>query len=376
MSLRQLRSLAAAVAAAVVSALPGTLAHAQGQPEILIGALLPLTGPAAPVGLEQQQGVQFAVDRANAAGGIRGRKVKAIFEDSQAKPDVALLSFNRLADLENVPVIITAFSSVTLAIAPLATRKKVVLINPAAQSNKLENASPYLFNTIPLVKDETSAITNYLVNSLHKKTAAIVYENVAAGIDGRDDFKKAFEKLGGKVVAEEPVEFGLTNYRPTLLKVAAAKPDVAFIVITQGHPTFVEQAAQVPGFPVGAGTTFVNPLCCYAGSAGWYQSAIKSGIPPELEKEFNTRFGTKSMGFFAREYFNSTNVALKAIDHLLGKGQALNGENLRAAIFEVKKFGSDIANITFDKTNTAARGVDIQQYTADSRKILATEEAK
>jgi len=74
MPLRQLRSLAAAVAAAVVSALPGTLAHAQGQPEILIGALLPLTGPAAPVGLEQQQGVQFAVDRANAAGGRRSSR--------------------------------------------------------------------------------------------------------------------------------------------------------------------------------------------------------------------------------------------------------------------------------------------------------------
>ena len=344
--------------------------------DIVIGALLPLTGPAAPVGLEQQQGVQFAVDRLNAAGGIRGRKVTVQYEDSQGKPDVGVLSFNKLVDLHNVPVVMTAFSSVSLAIAPLATRKKVVVVNPAAQSNKLGDASPYLFNTIPLVRDETGAITNYLLKTLNKKTAAIVYENAAAGIDGKDDFKRLFEAGGGKVIAEEPVEFGQTNYRPTLLKAAAAKPDIVFTVITQGHPTYVEQAAQIPNFPVGAGTTFVSPLCCYPGSAGWYQSAIKSGIAPELEKEFDAKYKTKAMGFFAREYFNSTDMSLKAIAHVLTKGGALNGEAVRNAIFEIKNFGSSVTTISFDKTNTAARGVEIQQYAADSRKVVAVEGAK
>lgn len=344
--------------------------------DITIGALLPLTGPAAPVGLEEQQGVQFAVDRANAAGGIRGHKVKVLYEDSQGKPDVGVLSFNKLTDLNNVPVVITAFSSVSLATAPLATRKKVLVINPAAQSNKLRDASPYLFNTIPLVGDETGAIANYLVKTLGKKTAAIVYENAAAGIDGKDDFKKAFEALGGKIVAEEPVEFGQTNYRPTLLKAAAAKPDVVFTVITQGHPTYVEQAGQIPNFPVGAGTTFVSPLCCYPASAGWYQSVIKSGISPEVEKAFDEQFKTKNMGFYAREYFNSTNIALKAIDHVLAKGGPVTGEALRNAIFEIKNFGSSVANISFDKTNTAKRGVEIIQYTPDSKKVLAVEEPK
>jgi len=350
-----------------------TAAHAQ---DIAIGALLPLTGPAAPVGLEEQQGVQFAVDRANAAGGIRQRKVTVLYEDSQGKPDVGVLSFNKLVDLNNVPVVMTAFSSISLAIAPLATRKKVLVINAAAQSNKLANASPYLFNTIPLVENETGAITNYLVKTLNKKTAAIVYENAAAGIDGKDDFKKSFEALGGKILAEEPVEFGQTNYRPTLLKVASVKPDLVFVVITQGHPTYVEQTAQIPNFPVGAGTTFVSPLCCYAGSAGWYQSSIKSGISPELEKEFNDKFKTKNMGFYAREYFNSTNIALKAIEHVLAKGGTLSGEAVRSAVLEIKEFGSSVTTISFAKSNTAVRGVEIQQYGTDSRKVLAVEEGK
>ncbi|MBE7522071.1 MAG: amino acid ABC transporter substrate-binding protein [Burkholderiales bacterium] len=374
MSSRTIRMLATGLAlAGMTVAFP---ALAQSRPDIVIGALLPLTGPPAPVGLEQQQGVQFAVDRVNARGGLHGHKVRVAYEDSQGKPDVAVLSFNRLLDLENVPLAITAFSSVSLAIAPIATRRKVVLLNAAAQSNKLENASPFLFNTIPLVKDETGAITNYLYRTLGKKTAAVIYENVAAGIDGKDDFKRSFEALGGKVLAEEPVEFGLTNYRPTLLKAAAAKPDVVFVVITQGHPTFVEQAAQTPGLPVVAGTTFVNPLCCYAGSAGWYQSAIKSDIAPEIRGAFVSRYKTKDMGFFAREYFNATDIGLQAIDHVLAQGKPVTGEAVRDAIFAIKTFRSSVGDVTFDRSNTAKRGVEIQQYAADSRKVLAVEGAK
>jgi branched-chain amino acid transport system substrate-binding protein len=124
------RRIFAGAAAILASFTLSSIASAQ---EIVIGALLPLTGPAAPIGLEEQQGIEFAVDKINAAGGVRGRKIKIMYEDSQGKPDVGVLAFNKLVDLHNVPAVMTAFSSVSLAIAPLATRKKVLVINPAAQ---------------------------------------------------------------------------------------------------------------------------------------------------------------------------------------------------------------------------------------------------
>jgi hypothetical protein len=108
MSVRPLRAFAR------VAALSASLTvswAASAQQELVMGALLPLTGPAASIGLDQQQGIQFAIDKVNADGGIRGRKVNIIFEDSQAKPDVGVLSFNRLVDLRHVPAVMTAFSS-------------------------------------------------------------------------------------------------------------------------------------------------------------------------------------------------------------------------------------------------------------------------
>ena len=360
------------MAAALVAIAPKTL---QAQ-ELQIGAILPLTGPAAPIGLDQQQGVQFAVDNVNAAGGLHGHKVSVLYEDSQAKPDVGVLSFNKLVDLNNVPAVISAFSSVSLAIAPLATRKKVLIFNAGAQSNQLANASPYLFNTIPLVKDETAVLVRYVVEKLGMKTAAIIYENAAAGVDGKEDFKKAFEALGGKILAEEPTEFGQTNYRPSLLKVASVKPDFMYLVMTQDLRPFVDQVSQIPGLPMGVGTTFMRTAFGYPASVGWVQSAIKSDFAPDLEKEFKEKYKGTEVPFFSREYYNAANVVMKAMDYLLEKNKPITGEALQAAIFEIKTFGTSVAQVTFDKSNTAVRGLEIYQYTKDERKVVAVEAQK
>ncbi|PWV98824.1 branched-chain amino acid transport system substrate-binding protein [Hoeflea marina] len=342
--------------------------------ELVLGALLPLTGPAAPIGIEEQQGVQFAIDQVNAKGGLNGVPVRIVFDDSQGKPDQAVLAFNRMADLQDVPAMITAFSSISLAIAPLATRRELLVVNPAAQTDKLENASPYLLNTIPLVKDEAQVLAKYATANIGKN-AAIVYENAAAGIDGRDDFKKYFEAAGGKILAEEPVEFGQTNYRSSLLKVASVKPDFVYIAITQSHETMADQVGQVPGFPVAIGNTFSRPFFGYASTEGWYQTAIQSGYPDDATLEaFKTQFDAEDMGFFAREYFNATNIIIEAARLVTKDGASLTGTTLRDAIFKIKDFNSPIADIRFD-TNTASRPVEIQQYKGKERKVITTSTA-
>jgi len=344
--------------------------------EILLGALLPLTGPAAPTGAAEQRGVQFAVARANSKGGVRGRQVKVFYEDSQGKPDQGMLSFNRLVDLHRVQVTLTAFSSVTLAIAPLGTRKKILIINPAAQSSDLDGASPFLLNTIPTVRDEARMLAKFVVEKLKLKTTTIIYENASAGVTGKDDFKQAFLALGGKVLSEEPTEFGQTNYRPTLLKAAATKPDFVYISMTQGWVPFAEQVGQIPNFPLGVGPTFMSPLFGYPSTVGWYASRVKSEISPDLQAEYAKMFpGVVSqsevqagvMGFFEREYFNSTNITLRAIDKVLGEAGELTGEAVRKAIYDIGTF-EGVDRITFEKDkNTAVRGIEVYRFDKDKK---------
>jgi len=359
----------------IVTALSVLLAFsssALAQPkQVLLGALLPLTGPAAPIGIEEQQGVQFAVDQINAKGGIRGAPVKILFDDSQGKPDQAVLAFNRMIDLEKVPALLTAFSSISLAIAPLATRRQVLVVNPAAQTDKLENASPFLINTLPMVRQEAGVLAKYAIKNIGK-TAAIIYENAAAGIDGSTDFRKYFEEVGGKIIAEEPVEFGQTNYRSTLLKVAAAKPDFVYIAITQSHDAMANQVGQIPGFPTGIGNTFSRPFFGHASTEGWYQTAIQSGYPDNATvAAFKKQFNAEDMGFFAREYFNATNIILKAAEKVLADGGEITGPALRDAVLKIRTFDSPVAKINFE-SNTASRPVEILRYKGKERVTVET----
>ena len=113
-----------------------------GAETIRFGGILPLTGPGALIGTAEMRGVQFAVDQANARGGVRGNQVEVQFEDNQAKPDQSILSFNKLTDLQHVAVIFTGYSGPTLAMAPLATRKKVLLVNAGAQADAWRRHRP------------------------------------------------------------------------------------------------------------------------------------------------------------------------------------------------------------------------------------------
>ena len=63
-----------------------------GAETIRFGGILPLTGPGALIGTAEMRGVQFAVDQANARGGVHGNPVEVQFEDNQAKPDQSILS--------------------------------------------------------------------------------------------------------------------------------------------------------------------------------------------------------------------------------------------------------------------------------------------
>jgi branched-chain amino acid transport system substrate-binding protein len=324
---------------------------------IRLGAILPLTGPGALIGTQQMRGIQFAIDQANAKGGVRGNQIEVVFEDNQAKPDQSILSFNKLTDLQHLPMIFTAYSGPSLAMAPLATRKKVLLVNAGAQADKLATASPYLINTLPLIGDEIAVLSKYLAGE-GKKKAVILFENDAAGISGRDDYMDLFPKTGGTIVTQEPTQFGQTDFRPALLKLADAKPEVMLVSITAALSNMAQQYKQLGlNFTVAGTTFFQDPDVIKDPAAeGFVHTQIRIEAPPELAAEFRQKFNT-DMEFFVRQYYNATQIIMVAIDRVLADGQPLTGENLKDAIFKIRKF-QGLIPLEF-KTNTATVPLDI-----------------
>jgi branched-chain amino acid transport system substrate-binding protein len=335
----------------------GLMAAGARAETIRIGAILPLTGPGALIGTQQMRGIQFAVDQANAKGGVRGNKIEVLFEDNQAKPDQSILSFNKLVDLQHLQVIFTAYSGPSLAMAPLATRKKILMINAGAQADKLATASPYLINTLPTIGDEIAVISKYLAAE-GKKKAVILFENDAAGISGRDDYVDAFPKTGGTIVAQEPTQFGQTDFRPALLKLADAKPEVMLVSITAALVNMAQQYKQLGLTFTVAGTTFFQDpdVIKDPASEGFVHTQIRIEAPPELAAEFRGKYNAE-MEFFVRQYYNATQILVTAMDRLLADGQPITGESMHDVIFKIRKF-QGLIPLEF-KTNTATVPLDI-----------------
>ena len=338
-------------------------AHAE---TIRFGAILPLTGPGGLIGTQQKLGIQFALDHINAKGGVRGNPIEVIFEDNQAKPDQSVLSFNKLVDVQHLPMIFTAYSGPSLAMAPLATRKKVLLLNGGAQADALAKASPFLINTLPTIGDEIAVLSQWLVKS-GKKRAAILFENSAAGISGRDNYVTHFTAAGGTILAQEPSQFGQTDFRPALLKLADSKPDVMVVSITAAAQQMAQQYKQMGvTFPV-AGTTFLQDPALIADpvSEGFLHTQLQSKAPPALAAEFKQKYNAE-MEFFVRQYYNTSNILFTALDKVLAENKPVTGENLRDAILEIKRFtglvpvvfNSNTATVPFD-LNVMRGGQDV-----------------
>jgi branched-chain amino acid transport system substrate-binding protein len=341
---------------------------AQTPETIKIGTILPMTGPASDAGNQEKQGMILLVDSINARGGIRGRKLELLVEDNQGKPESAVVAFNKLVDLEKVQVLVVGFTGPTLAMAPLATRKKIVLINGGAQGDKLNNASPYLFNAMPLLNMELSALARFAKENIGSK-AAILYQNDATGVPGRDNFRAAFTALGGTIVAEEAISFGETNFRAALAKVAHAQPEFLFTIMTQNYPQLAEQKLQqklqfqmVTNTNINTPDAIGNPA-----TAGFYYTAFKLEAPAELTAEYRKRFGV-DMGFYSRQFYNALSIATVAIDKVIADGRPVTGENIRETILAIRTFKGLSGDIVF-KTNTAEMDISINQI-RDGKGVL------
>ena len=341
-----------------------------GAETIRFGGILPLTGPGALIGTAEMRGVQFAVDQANAKGGIGGNKVEVQFEDNQAKPDQSILSFNKLTDLQHVSVIFTGYSGPTLAMAPLATRKKVLLVNAGAQADALEKASPYLINTLPTIGGEIEVLSKYLTGE-GKKKAGVLFENGAAGMAGRDDYLKYFPEAGGTILAQEASQFGQTDFRPALLKIADAKPDVMLVVITAGLLQMAQEYKQLDlKFTVAGTTFFADPSVIADPSAtSFVHTQLRIDAPPDLAAQFKEKYGA-DMEFFAKQYYNAAQIVLTTLDKVVADKKPVTGEAMHDTLLQIRKF-QGLIPLEF-KTNTASVPMDINVM-KDGKDVLLKE---
>ena len=216
---------------------------------IRIGHLTPVTGFLGPLGEFAQMGVRLAAEEINAAGGVLGRPIELVIEDS-VNPQTASAKAERLIERDKVAMIIGEISSASaLAIGQVANRTRTVFINTGANSDALRGAScnPFMFHIEAANSMMVLAVGNYLKseNMIKGKKWYSLTADYAFGHDLFRVAKKFVTENGGEFVGEELVPTDATDFSPYLLKIRQARPDVVASNLAGNQITnFIKQYAE------------------------------------------------------------------------------------------------------------------------------------
>jgi branched-chain amino acid transport system substrate-binding protein len=186
-----------------------------------IGSLQPLSGAAALGGKTAVVGLQMAIDRINASGGINGRPIEVIIADDESKPDVGRRKTEKLLVEDKVDVHVGGFlSNICLACMPQFEENKVVNMISVCLDTTLTTTkcNRYSFRTYEFAPSQAVAIAPYLVNKMGKKWH-IAFADYSWGQSTRDAYAAEIKKLGGEVVGTTGIPLGTADMTPFLSKI-------------------------------------------------------------------------------------------------------------------------------------------------------------
>ncbi|KAA0684921.1 ABC transporter substrate-binding protein [Azospirillum brasilense] len=228
-----IRLLGAAVT--LTSAIALSAGSAAAQDTIKIGMTSALTGPYNEYGEGGRRGVELAIEKWNAKGGINGKKVElAMLLDDQLVPDRAVQNMRRLLDnKELVAIIGPAGSGPTLAVIEMAAADGRPYMNPVAQTPTVTypdggKPRPNVFS-FALQNDVESTVLGRYVAKQFKKPG-LVHESTAYGVSGADMIAKELKAAGGAVVATETYNQRAQDVTAQIARLQRAGADVVVCV--------------------------------------------------------------------------------------------------------------------------------------------------
>jgi branched-chain amino acid transport system substrate-binding protein len=199
---------------------------------VKIGMLEPFSGAFEANGRIYHAGIKFAVDEYNKKGGLLGRKIEIIQEDSELKPDVANRKAKKLVLENKVNFLGTGTGThISLALNKVASSYKTIFINYGALSDICQGKefSRYAFRVCHNNYSLTSALVQFMATKPYKKFY-ILCQDYAYGHDTANDFKKKIQMFfpEAQVVGEDYHPLGTKDFGPYITKVMAAKADAIF----------------------------------------------------------------------------------------------------------------------------------------------------
>ncbi len=347
--------------------------------EILVGEYSSLTGTTATFGQSTHRGLSMAVDETNLAGGILGKKIKLITEDTQSKPEEAAMAVTKLIFRDRACAIIGEVSSSrSLAAAPICQDNGVPMVSNASTNPEVTRKGDYIFRVCYIDPFQGEILAKFAYNSLGCRRVAIlkdVKNDYSVGL--AQYFAEKFQELGGQITGEQAYSEGDTDFKAQLTAVKGAEPDA---VIVPGYYTeaalIVKQARELNmQMPFIGGDGWDSAKLVEIGGAAmdntFFSTAYSADDPNPVVQDFVKSY---------RAIYNESPDAFAVLGYDAGKllfdaiGRAGNtkGENLRDALAATKNFPGVSGVITIDAERNAQKSIVIIAVSEGQMKFRET----
>ena len=346
-----------------------------------IGVMESLTGPGESYGTVANQAKQMAVAEINAAGGVDGRPLELVVEDSQCSAQGAVAAYRKLTSVDGIRIILgTSCSSAMLGAAPLAEADGIVLFSGLASSPDIARAGDYIFRT--QISDlEVGTGTGNLLWADGIRRLATITESTDYAEGVRRTTVEQFEKLGGEVVASERYASDVTDFRSQLSKLLAAEPEALHLApqseFTAG--TILKQAREL-GYqgPVYAETISVGTTALeIAGDAATGLKAIVSDLAPDNEKgqqvlaKFRDKYDYITLPWHLSSAYDNVYIAAECLKQT---GDDQDADAFRDCLYALTWSGAIGDNYSFDSdgevvglSRVVVRVLPVSQRTEDRK---------
>jgi branched-chain amino acid transport system substrate-binding protein len=252
--------------------------------EIKLGMSHPETGRLGFLGNAAKRGCQAAFVRANAEGGILGRKVLLIDYDDHNEPVEAVSNTERLIDRDNVFALLNFVGTPTSrAVLPMVSEANIVLLGPLSGAEVFRRPiQTYVFNTRASYEEEAEVLVSHLIADLGIRKIALFRQDDSYGDAGHAAVSDALQRRGLQLVGEGGYVRNSVRAQDALYHIAKTKPEAVLLFGTYKPCADFIRGAKLLGLK---STVFCNvssvgtePLIYYLGDAG--EGVIISQVVP------------------------------------------------------------------------------------------------
>ena len=346
---------------------------------LLLGEVGSLTGSEAAFGISTRDGIAMAIDEANEAGGVKGKKLAVRVYDDQSKPEEAASAVTRLITQDKVLVILgEVASSNSLAMAPKAQEAKTPMISPSSTNPKVTEIGDYIFRVCFIDPFQGYVMAKYSREEMQFKDVAILTDKRSAYSEGLTEvFQKKFAELGGKIVGVESYSKGDTDFRAQLTNIKKLKAQGLYVPGYYQDVAVIAEQAKELGLKVTmmggdgwdsaklfelGGTSVVGSYV-----SNHYSSDDPSPRVQEFIKKYQARYKTTPDSLAALGY-DAARVAIEAMK----RAPELTGPAIRDQIAITKDFPGVAGTITLDEKRNPVKPAVVLKVEEGKFKYVST----